>query len=228
MRKHSASIIGLALLMSVATPASARAKRQAPRSLCANIPYPGALDLDRIYQISTVLRNSEGTPVVQSMSPAIEEITSAEGNAFSVRTSIYDTTIDTSWTCTPEGIVLKYDPSFTVEGINYPAVLKVGGAWQQTVSVKQENGLTVTTSRYEVSRKEKVEVPAGKFEAMKIDFHNVTVSPSGEVIQKIDGSQWIAPKAGLVKSFSTTEIGSGKDKGFTDIGTELHASSRKK
>lgn len=184
MRKHSASIIGLILLISVATPASARAKRPAPKSLCADIPYPGAFDLDRIYQLSTVLRDSEGTAVVQSMSPALEEITSADGNAFTVRTSIYDTTIDSSWTCTPEGIVLKYDPSVTVEGVNYPAGLKVGRAWQQTARVKQESGLMVTTIKSEVIRQEKVEVPAGKFEAMKIDFHSVTVSPSGEVVQR--------------------------------------------
>jgi hypothetical protein len=100
------------------------------------------------------------------------------------------------------------------------AQMKVGGTWTfQDTTELVRNGLTVTTDKKSTSKvvaSEKIKVPAGEYETLKIETEiDQTLTMSGKGADKIPKSppshykaeSWIAKGVGLVKKQSISASG---------------------
>ncbi len=146
-------------------------------------------------------------------------------------------TRNSTWKCTPTGLALlapgggvtgsvstsSLSFEFTTtdySGNTLPKSVAAGDKWTQTLTLHGENtladGTVVTadgtdTTDFTAVGMESVTVPAGTFNAMRIDVVTVftietTVSGAKvPVTLNITGSAWYAPGIGMVKTVSTTE-----------------------
>ena len=109
-----------------------------------------------------------------------------------------------------------------LEGVTMPASLNPGDSWSQSLTL--EGTQTVNSETLPVSNHvtqactavgvESVTVPAGTFDAMRVDCQvnmNITIDISGSPFTTpitLNNTNWYALKVGLVKTVST---GSGLD-----------------
>jgi len=75
---------------------------------------------------------------------------------------------------------------------------KPGDQW--TYELRAPDGAEQPRTTYTVGKVEEVEVPAGKFQAIRVD--SVMTLPGAAVEPTIRGSAWYAPGVGLIKSVS--------------------------
>ena len=98
--------------------------------------------------------------------------------------------------CSKEGITpLAEGTKFT--GVQYGNALEPGGGWKWTWA-----GTGISASYdYRVTRREKVSVPAGTFDAVRVDYAAKVLSETRGELGPIRGTLWIVDGVGLVKQF---------------------------
>lgn len=116
--------------------------------------------------------------------------------------------------CTDKGVVIMDAPGATttvsdengtttvstyeVEGVTVPNNLKVNDKWTQMIKVMTDGKQSVINHEFAVIGFEEITVPAGKFNALKVDQTGY-LEIMGQKI-KFHGYQWFAEGVGTVKS----------------------------
>jgi hypothetical protein len=196
-----------------------------PVSQCANPYYPIAKGATWKYQLSGMSADT----FVRSI-PNVRENGFDDQDVFSS-----GTTRQGSWEC-QQGNLISLTPNsggaavlaegvqaiYTIEsttGISFPADPQPGQEWtQKTVYLGQENtnGLNIQTRNVmnlacKVIGAEKVSVPAGDFETLRIDCSTkIDIFVSGNLAFSFTSttSAWHAQGVGLVKSSGSSNMGS--------------------
>ncbi len=146
-------------------------------------------------------------------------------------------TRNSTWKCTPAGLALLAPGGgvsgtistsglsfeFTTtdySGVTLPKSVAAGDTWTQTLTLHGENtlpgGTAVTadgtdTTDFTAAGMESITVPAGTFQAMRIDVvtvFTIETTVSGTTVPvtlNITGSVWYAPGIGMVKTITTAE-----------------------
>ncbi len=184
---------------------------------CYNPYYPVALGAARTYQVTG------------ASSPVTNTITDLSEDGFTETWVSPDSTIMQKWECLPEGLVnmssafdeetlaavtdeIRVVGDATVEGISIPVPLNIGDSWEQTssgaISPDDDDAkliFTTTVSRTAVGM-ETVTVPAGTFEAIRVDsivvMDSILDTPEGTLpflTSTSAGSLWLAEGIGAVK-----------------------------
>lgn len=130
---------------------------------------------------------------------------------------------------TGAGTVSSGDPNFvanstTSEGVTIPAGMNVGDTWTQTIRIEGDltmaDGTTAgatneATMNCSALAQESVTVPAGTFDAMKVECQvamTITVTMEGLSIPPTainsTSDAWYAPNVGWVKSVESSGVGS--------------------
>lgn len=197
-------------------------------SLCAHEYYPVADGASWSYA---------GTSTGAEDYSFTNTITSTRSDGFTVTVEFDNLTLIQEWACIPDGILaldmgggaagtlttdnvnLVIDTQ-NASGITYPNEITPGKTWQHALEftgTMDFNGESVDVSgntiyNYTAVGVESVSVPAGTFEAMKLDVTttiNFNMNMAGSevpVAVTSTGSSWFAPDIGWVKSVSTTDM----------------------
>ena len=89
-------------------------------------------------------------------------------------------------------------------GVQYGADLTPGRKWTMTWSAAGEGGWSLTAKYdYAVAGKETVTVPAGTFDAMRVDYTGVVASSQRGDLPPIRGSIWVVGGVGIIKQSET-------------------------
>ena len=129
-----------------------------------------------------------------------------------------------SWHCTTAGLVELAGPlgatlqsaygaadmkTLSTSGVTIPIQIEAGDTWGQVselefTSAQQTNQATLTYN-YSAFGSEQVTVPAGTFNAMKVQVHASTqaVLSGQSVAVTVSGFEWFAPGVGHIKSSET-------------------------
>ncbi len=180
-------------------------------------------------------------------------ISDVSDSNFTMTNQFSDLTTTQQWSCTAEGLAaLQYGagPEATLtatgvqgtfettdtSGVTFPAHLTVGDTWTQTFTIHGDMTITegqtasadgTVTQTYTATGMESVDVPAGTFNAMKVDANlhfDLTLNMNGlEVPFAFDSvtTNWWAQGVGWVKSNSSVSL-SGES---IDSVTELQSFS---
>ena len=200
----------------------------AGQGMCTNAFYP-------VREGATWSYKSTGGPAGEYS--FTDTITSVRDNGFTLSTQIGDLTRSQEWTCTPEGLAalqLGGAPAAMLNsqnmqlsldvtngtGITFPGQIKPGDQWQQSMDV--EGNVTAMNEEAEASGtalmsfsavgNESVTVPAGSFDAMKVEVDvalNVNATYEGITLPVSfsgDYTYWFAPGVGWVKSSGTGNV----------------------
>jgi hypothetical protein len=213
------------------------------QGLCTNTYYP-------VRQGATWTYMSTGGPAGEYS--FTDTITSVQGEAFTLSTQIGDITRTQEWNCTPEGLValqlggapaamlnsqdIQLNLNVTsATGITFPNQIDPGDQWQQTMDFSGNVSMTAQREQAEATGSaqmdfsaignENVTVPAGTFEALKVQV-NVTLNINA-TYQSITlpvsftgaYTYWFVPNVGWVKASGTGNV---LGNSFTDT-TELQS-----
>ncbi len=151
-------------------------------------------------------------------------------NSFQATTKITDGSgnllVDTAdvWQCTNEGLVEQAGPlgatlqsayggatmkTLSTTGVTIPAQLQNGDTWSQVSQLEftTAQGTHQSTLTYDFTAfgSEQVTVPAGAFNAVKVQVHATTQAVlNGQTVSvTVSGFEWFAPGVGHVKSSET-------------------------
>ena len=210
-----------------ATSAPAATNTSKP-GMCDNPLYPVAVGASWSYHVT-------GAPTGDFDFSSTIKTVSADGF---VEEGVFPALTRTSnWKCTPTGLALlspgggvtgsvstsSLNIDFTTtdySGVTLPKIISAGDTWTQTLTLHGESTLTDGTSiiadgtlatSFTAVGMESVTVPAGTFNAMRIDVvtvFTIETTVSGTTVPvtlNITGSAWYAPGIGMVKTVSTTE-----------------------
>lgn len=158
-------------------------------------------------------------------------VTAVGAGGFTLTSEFPELTRTQEWACGPEGLAgLEYGASISApetsaqfettstSGVTLPASIAAGDEWTQSFEIQGEqvlpNGETATsqgtvTFASQAAGVEEVTVPAGTFQAMRVDS-TVTfdlTAQVGDVSAPVSlestSSSWFAPEIGLVKTVGT-------------------------
>ncbi|HEX7831550.1 MAG TPA: hypothetical protein VF787_17980 [Thermoanaerobaculia bacterium] len=106
-----------------------------------------------------------------------------------------DRTSTAHYRCSKDGITpeLEGDTKFT--GVQYGNDLKPGSEWTWTWA---GTGISAAYT-YRVTKTEKVTVPAGTFDAARVEYTAIAKSETRGELPQITGTLWMAEGVGLVK-----------------------------
>jgi len=192
----------------------------AETGLCANPYYP-------VLEGSTW--NYMSTSTLADNYSFTDTITSIRNDGFTLTTTYDNLTRTQEWACTPEGLVAVQlggglnSPSTNLEvetqkasGVTYPVEINAGDTWQHsldftgTMDIAGNSGAATGTTQSDFTAigVESVTVPAGTFNAMKVQVVttiNIDVSFQGSTIPVNFSStttSWYTEGTGWVKSVS--------------------------
>lgn len=163
-------------------------------------------------------------------------VTSAGGGAATMDFAVPEATFTSHWTCAPGGLA-SYDfgsfSSTEFGGVASIDVVSTSGSWLPTVDALESGGSwshefttsvsagaegisvdiqATTTENFTAAGVETVSVPAGTFEAIRVDSTtSTTVSGAPIPIPGVSssGSYWYAPGVGIVRWTNNSEGYSG-------------------
>lgn len=195
-----------------------------------NIPYyPVGNGVTHTYQVSSSL--SETFSIVDTISNVTE-------NGFTLASQIGTVARTQQWGCGPDGLtMLEYIggnnanlsaeglsaeyTTLNVNGVTVPASISPGDAWSQGFQIEgtqsMPGDLTAFSEgsvdfQFQAVEMETVSVPAGSFDAMKVEvktvfnFTSTFQDVSVPVSFTATGYSWYAPGVGWVKSVEDSEI----------------------
>jgi hypothetical protein len=166
-----------------------------------------------------------------------DTIGSIDGDSFVLTTTLGDITRTQRWSCTADGLValdfgggsatlavsdvhMEFDTTDTT-GVTLPAHISPGDTWSQTFTIEGTQDFTGDQStdvtgdvKYDstASRVETTTVPAGDFDALRVEATNsmdLTVKTSGMTVpMSVSGTlvNWYAPGVGYVRSVEKTNV----------------------
>jgi hypothetical protein len=198
--------------------------------LCAHPYYPGAsLGATWTYQVTG--------DQVESFTYT-DTITDVRPDGFTLSSAFDELNRTQEWSCTTAGLAAlqfgggaaanlsgnNIQANFTTtnsSGVTLPADLAVGSTWTQSLDIEGdmtvEGGISASAAgtvdyNAEAIAIETINVPAGSFEAIKIEFDtsfNINASVSGLTLPiSITGvtTLWYAPGVGLVRSVDASDF----------------------
>ena len=157
----------------------------------------------------------------------VDTITDVGTDAFLVETKAGDTSVLVTWTCTPGGVLwlqsnggmfsaVSQDLTWSTSsfsGVTIPAALQPGDTWsssQEMVATGAGGSQSFTINiDYRAVGAESVTVPAGTFDAMRIDFVMRFAGPDTE--SAFEFSDWFVKDLGLVMSTAQQTTGGSLD-----------------
>lgn len=197
-------------------------------SLCTNLYYP-------VREGATWTYKSTGSPAGEYS--FTDTVTSVRADGFTLSTQIGSLTRTQVWTCSSEGLAalqlggapaamlsaqnIQLDLDVThASGVTFPSQINAGDQWQQmldvegSVRVANEEGTATGTAQmdFNTAGNESVTVPAGTFEALKIEVNttlDVDVSYEGLTLPvTFSGAHtnWFVQGVGWVKSTGTGSV----------------------
>ena len=200
----------------------------AANGLCTNAYYP-------VREGATWSYKSTGGPAGEYS--FTDTITSVREDGFTLSTKIDGLTRNQEWSCKPEGLVaLQFGgapaamlnaqniqlelKASNINGVTFPSQINIGDQWQQTtdvdgkVTVSNQEGTAKGTAqmKFHALGNESVTVPAGKFEAVKIQVDttlNVNAKYEGLSLPvKFSGSYtyWFVKDVGWIKATGTGSV----------------------
>lgn len=199
--------------------------------LCANPYFP-------VVEGATWTYLATGTGEDYTWTATVSEVSET---GFALRTQFDELVTTQQWACTPEGLAaLQYGggPEAVItasgllgvfetsdaSGVSFPAQIQVGDTWQQSFSMQGQmvirEGVTADANgtisqTYVAAGLETVTVPAGSFEAMKVDTNivfDLQLSLGGIGLPMVFDAvttNWWAPGIGWVKSDATADMEGG-------------------
>lgn len=211
-----------------ATPASVSAPSKTPTAVVPAVVIPPAQSTATPVPTASVKRNYGcGNPYYPVINGAIWNYQSGETQIaytmvetdrdkgtykFNIQSDKSTFTIDLK--CTDKGVVIMDSPGATttvsdengtatvstyeVEGVTIPNNLKVNDKWTQMIKVMTEGQQSVIFHEFAVIGFQEITVPAGKFNALKVDQTGY-LEMMGQKIT-FHGYQWFAEGVGTVKS----------------------------
>jgi hypothetical protein len=211
------------------------------QGLCTNVYYPVRPGATWTYQ-------STGGPAGEYS--FTDTITSVGPDGFTLSTQIGDIARSQEWNCTTEGLTalqlggapaamlnsqdIQLNLNFgNVTGVTFPSQIHPGDQWQQTMDVQgnatlmneQAEATGNAQMNFSVLGNESVTVPAGTFDALKVQVDvtlNINATYSGITLPvSFTGAYtyWFAPNVGWVKASGTGNV---LGNSFTDT-TELQS-----
>ncbi len=224
-------LAGAQLSCDALTPAlgSTAAPASAPQSTLASSPAPSACDND-VFPVKTGATWTYSGQFNKEAYTRVVTVSNLSVDSFAARTQITDasgnTLVDTTdtWQCTTAGLIEPAGPLgatlqsaagstgikvLSASGVTIPTQIKAGDKWGQVTQLEMSTGgtPTQTTLTYEFTAfgAEQVTVPAGTFNAMKVQVRASTQAMiSGQsVAVTVSGFEWFAPGVGHVKSSET-------------------------
>jgi len=176
---------------------------------CSLAHYPVAAGDVNEYRTTTRQLDAEGGVVATTSSVYTERVMSVEMGRYRVATTMDGTTNDSVWLCTDEGLAMKIDEipemTITTAGVSVPAGMDVGAEWTQTFDMDGPGIATRIATVNRVTAREEITVPAGTFEAFRVDYEARTTAPE-ESPSVTRGTQWFAVGTGIVRSTSVSDI----------------------
>jgi hypothetical protein len=151
-----------------------------------------------------------------------DTITDVGSEAFLMESQLDDIIYVETWKCTPDGVVnmqsdgglfsalfagssgLVKSETVSVQGMTLPLSIAPGDEWDQTTEVTftspSASGPATLTHKAEAIGPESVTVPAGTFEARRIDVQSTMQSAlfGGDDIS-FEATYWLVPELGLVR-----------------------------
>ena len=205
----AAALLVAAPLAAAPTNRSPGKKQNAAKALCNLAHYPVAVGLTNEHQITAMQLDADGRIVEKNTSSYTDEIVAVEANGFRTKSTSEGNTSASEWICTEEGISLKYaeypETKITATGTVVPATMEVGGSWNHSFSMEAPGVSQTSKTVNRVTRREMVEVPAGTFEAFRIDYEIETLA-EGQEPSAMRGTQWFVTSVGIVKSVSVIPV----------------------
>lgn len=168
----------------------------------------------------------------------VDTVTDVGTKAFLVETKLtYIAWVDT-WSCTADGLAQLFSdggqwsmvlqgPDDTVRigtlresGVTYPLSINTGDSWSQEtdfhLTSSSVNGYGRLTSEFHAVGPEEVTVPAGTFQAMRVDLKAALESDAygPQMTTHYDGTMWLVPMVGRVKMTGVTRVGDSMPEGL--------------
>ena len=211
--------ISLVVLLFV-TPVFAKAAKKRPAkkkaavgTLCSLAHYPIAVGDINEYRMTSIQLDAEKKILNTNSNMYSEEITHVEGDRFRTKSVSDGNTSESEWLCSDEGLGLKFaeypDTKITTTGVTIPAEMRIDGVWNQTFESESPGSHQKSTTVNRITKREEVIVPAGTFDAYRVDYEVETTIP-GQAPTYVRGTQWFAPDFGMVKSTSVITMETGE------------------
>jgi len=182
-------------------------------SRCSLPHYPVAVGDVNEYRTTSKQLDADGNAVTTESNVYKEEVTSVDPDQYKVVTTTAGNTVDVDWSCTDEGLSVKLGevPGVVMKstGVSIPAKLDVGDEWTQTFESGAEGFSQKMVTVNRVTGREQVTVPAGTYEALRVDF-DIDMNIPGQGPVTSTGTQWFVPGVGLVKSTSSLPMEAGE------------------
>jgi hypothetical protein len=206
--KSSVLVTLTAAALLAAAPLSAKpAKTRVESNRCSYEHYPVAVGIVSEYRTTSKHLDAAGKVVNESSNSYTEEVVSVEATSYRTKNGSAGNSSESTWLCGDEGISLKYDEypetKITASGVSVPPTMEVGGSWTHTFTMESPAVTQTTKSVNRVTKREMVSVPAGSFEAWRVEWDSETIVAGTDAPTVLHGVSWYATSVGLVKSSIT-------------------------
>lgn len=209
---HGSRLVTFSLVsVLLVTPVFAKTpkKKEPAKNRCSFAYYPIAVGDINEFQMTSNHFDAEKKIVNTISSTYSDEVIAVEKDQYRTKTASEANTSESEWTCSDEGIAMKYavypDTKITTTGVTVPSKLEVGGVWNQTFDFETAGSSQKTKTVNRVTKREEVVVPAGTFNAYRVDYEVETIAPD-QPPSFVRGTQWLADGFGMVKSVSVIEM----------------------
>lgn len=200
------TLASAALVICLPLAAKPAKKAAAPATRCSFEHYPVAVGNVNEYKITSRQLDAGGKVIEENAMTYAEEIVAVEADGYRTNNVSEGNASEGNWLCSAEGIALKYDEypetTITATGVSIPATMEIGQSWAQTFSMEGPGVSQTTKTTNRVVKREMVSVPAGSFEAWRVEFESETVAAGSEKPTVIRGTQWFVTSVGMVKASS--------------------------
>jgi len=188
-------------------------KKDAAGSRCSFAHYPIAVGDINEYRMTSKQLDTEKKVLNTTSYTYRDEVTAVEADRYLTKSVSEGSASESEWVCSDEGVELKFaeypDTKITTTGVTVPAKMDVGGVWNQTFELESPGSSQKSKTVNRITRRETVVVPAGTFDAYRVDYEIETTSPE-QAPSSVRGTQWFAPDAGIVKSTSVIDMEQGE------------------
>jgi hypothetical protein len=190
-------------------------------SLCSLDHYPVAAGDVNEYRTTSNELDADGGVVSTTSTVYKERVIAVDSDRYRVETTMVGNTSESTWLCSAQGLAMQIDEvpamSITTTGPSIPATMEIGAEWTQTFEMKGPGISTRITTVNRVAAREEITVPAGTFDAFRVDYEAET-AVEGEAPSVTRGTQWFAVGIGVVRSTSVSDVGA---EGISRVETTL-------
>ncbi|MGK2857306.1 MAG: TapB family protein [Thermoanaerobaculia bacterium] len=188
-------------------------KKGAASGPCSLEHYPVAVGDVNEYRMTSNQLDADRNVIGTTSYNFSDEVIAVDSAGFRTRSANEGNSSESNWTCDDDGITLVLqqfpDTTITTTGVAIPSSMEVGGVWNQTMEMSTADTSQGSKTVNRVTMREKVVVPAGSFDALRVDYEVESIV-GGQPTGAVRGSQWFAPGVGMVKTLSVIEMEAGE------------------